>query len=141
MKKDVVEHVTSCSICQQTKYSTRLASRLLRPIPPPTNAWEDISMDFIMGLLAINGHTSFWWSLIAFQRQPILGLYHINSHFASSKLFTTMICTHHGYPKSIIFDRDPIFMSKFWETLFQLNGTKLRMSTAYFPQTMAKLRF
>lgn len=40
-----------------------------------------------------------------------------------------------GYSKSIISDRDPIFISKSLQTLLQLNGTKIRMSTAYHPQT------
>lgn len=40
----------------------------------------------------------------------------------------------HGYLRSIISNRNPIFLSKFWRTSFQLEGTKLRMSTGYHPQ-------
>ena len=32
-------------------------------------------------------------------------------------------------------DRDPRFVSKFWQGLWSLLGTKLRMSSAYHPQT------
>ena len=39
----------------------------------------------------------------------------------------------HGMPKSIINDRDPIFISKFWQEFFKLSGTKLKMSSAYHP--------
>jgi len=38
-------------------------------------------------------------------------------------------------PKSIISDRDPLFLSKFWQALSKAYGTQLRMSTAYHPKT------
>ncbi|RVW36427.1 Transposon Tf2-11 polyprotein [Vitis vinifera] len=41
----------------------------------------------------------------------------------------------HGMPKSIISDRDPVFMSQFWQELFKLSGTQLKMSSSYHPQT------
>lgn len=63
---------------------------------------------------------------------------HLPTNFTASRaveFFTTTICELHGYPRSIISGRNPIFLSSFWQTLFKLNGTKLRMSTAYHPQT------
>ena len=45
-----------------------------------------------------------------------------------------MVGKLHGMPRSITFDRDPLFVSKFWQSLFSLSGTKLRMSSAYHPQ-------
>ena len=37
-------------------------------------------------------------------------------------------------PRSIVSDRDPKFVSKFWQGIWSLLGTKLRMSSAYHPQ-------
>jgi len=52
-----------------------------------------------------------------------------------AKLFASMVCKLHDIPKSIIYDRDPVFMSNFWKELFQMSGTQLRMSLAYHPQS------
>jgi len=42
---------------------------------------------------------------------------------------------HHGLPKFIVSDRDVLFTSTFWRHLHELVGTKLKMSSAYHPQT------
>ncbi|POM64279.1 Pol protein [Phytophthora palmivora] len=42
---------------------------------------------------------------------------------------------YHGLPETIVSDRDPRFTGAFWDTLFQLLGAKLTMSTADHPQT------
>lgn len=41
----------------------------------------------------------------------------------------------HGVPAQIVSDRDPVFMSGFWQELFRLQGTLLATSSAYHPQT------
>ena len=50
MKKDVVEYVNKCLICQKVKAEHQRPVAELRPLEIPTWKWDSISMDFVMGL-------------------------------------------------------------------------------------------
>ncbi|MCI85837.1 retrotransposon protein, partial [Trifolium medium] len=52
-----------------------------------------------------------------------------------AETYIEQIVRLHGIPSSIVSDRDPRFTSRFWEILQEALGTKLRMSSAYHPQT------
>ena len=52
-----------------------------------------------------------------------------------TELYISEIVRLHGIPSSIVSDRDPRFTSRFWESLHKALGTKLRVSSAYHPQT------
>nr|GEZ39643.1 hypothetical protein [Tanacetum cinerariifolium] len=53
-----------------------------------------------------------------------------NAH-TIAEVFMDIVVKHHGIPKMIVLDRDPIFVSKFRKQLFQFSGTQLNRSTAY----------
>ena len=48
--------------------------------------------------------------------------------------FVEGIVKLHGMSQSIVSDRDPIFISKFWQEFFKMLCTQLKMSSAYHPQ-------
>ncbi|MCI27558.1 retrotransposon protein, partial [Trifolium medium] len=51
-----------------------------------------------------------------------------------AEIYVEKIVRLHGIPSSIVSDRDPRFTTRFWESLQEAFGTKLRMSSAYHPQ-------
>ncbi|XP_024955833.2 uncharacterized protein LOC112498625 [Citrus sinensis] len=52
-----------------------------------------------------------------------------------AKAFVREILRLHGVPPSIVNDRDRVFLSSFWKSLFQLQGCTFSMSSSYHPQT------
>jgi hypothetical protein len=50
LKRDVVAHVVTCDVCQRVKAKHQRIARLLHPLQPHEWKWEEISMDFIVGL-------------------------------------------------------------------------------------------
>ena len=49
--------------------------------------------------------------------------------------FLRTVASQHGLPKQLITDRDKLFTSKFWTNLMERIGVKLKLSTAFHPQT------
>lgn len=62
----------------------------------------------------------------------------INISFPLEKLasiYIRVVVKAHGVPLSIVSDRDPRFTSRFWMSLQEALGSKLKLSSAYHPQT------
>ena len=49
MEKDVQDVIKRCVICQMAKSHT-LSQGLYTPLSVPSHPWEDMSMDFVLGL-------------------------------------------------------------------------------------------
>ena len=61
MKRDVLEFVTKCLVCQKVKAEHQVLSGLLQPIKIPEWKWDQIRMDFVVGLpLTRRKHDLVW---------------------------------------------------------------------------------
>ncbi|CAJ2661882.1 unnamed protein product [Trifolium pratense] len=136
MQKTVRNFVQSCDVCQRQKHSATSPGGLLQPLPIPNAIWEDLSIDFITGLPKSKGYEAI---LVVVDRLSKYSHFILLKHPYNAKtiaeLFVKEVVRLHGIPCSIISDRDPIFMSHFWMELFKLQGTNLKMSSAYHPET------
>lgn len=136
MKSDVLSMVQHCLNCQKAKPDRSRYPGLLQPLPVPTSSWDVISMDFIEGLPQSGNANAILVVIDKFTKfAHFLLLKHPYTASTVAKLFMDSVYKLHGLPSAIISDRDKIFTSNFWKQLFQLTRTKLRLSTAYHPQT------
>ena len=136
LRSDVTTFVANCAKCQFTKYETKRTAGLLCPLPVPFQPWEGLSLDFIAGLPPFQGKSVLLVVVDRFSKGIHLGILPPShtAHMVAS-LFIDIVVKHHGIPRSLVSDRDPMFISGFWQELFKLSGTHLRMSSAYHPQS------
>ncbi|GJS46028.1 putative mitochondrial protein [Tanacetum coccineum] len=52
-----------------------------------------------------------------------------------AQVFLDNVYKLHGLPESIISERDKVFLSHFWQSLFKVLKVQLKLSTAYHPRT------
>ncbi|KAM0014322.1 putative nucleotidyltransferase, Ribonuclease H [Helianthus debilis subsp. tardiflorus] len=136
MRGDVKQFIAQCQICQRTKPSFLAPGGLLQSLPIPQAVFEDIAMDFITCLPVSQGKTVI---MVVVDRLSKYGHFiALPSSFNSitvATAFINEIIRLHGVPLTIVTDRDPRFMTDFWKELHRVNGTTLKFSTAYHPQT------
>jgi hypothetical protein len=127
MKKQIVQHVQECEICQMNKGEHVASPGLLEPIPILEGAWEVITMDFVGGLPKSEGK-----DVIMVIIDKLTKYYYLLSLSHPFKAVT--IYKLHGLPQRIITNRDPIFTSHFWKELMGKLGISLNFSTLFHPQ-------
>ncbi|GJQ99655.1 putative reverse transcriptase domain-containing protein [Tanacetum coccineum] len=109
MKKDITVYVSRCLTCLKVKAEHQRSSGLLQQPEIPKWKWEGIAMDFVTKLPRTSNRLD--------------------------RLYLNEIVARHGVPISIISDRDSQFTSRFWQSMQEVLGTRLDMSTTYHPQT------
>ncbi|GJW06063.1 putative reverse transcriptase domain-containing protein [Tanacetum coccineum] len=137
IKKDIALYVSKCLTCLKIKAEHQRPSGLLQQHKIPKWKWERIAMDFVTKLpRTSSGHDSIWVIVDRLTKSahflPIREDYKMDM---LARLYLNEIVARHGVPISIISDRDSRFTSRFWQSMQEVLGTQLDMSTAYHPQT------
>ncbi|WVZ52306.1 LOW QUALITY PROTEIN: hypothetical protein U9M48_003379 [Paspalum notatum var. saurae] len=122
MKREIAKYVSECDVCQRVKADHLKPAGMLQPLAVPAWKWEDIHMDFIVGLPRTQkGYDSIWVIIDRFTK---------SAHFIPVK--TT-------YRAKQYVGLGSLFLSRFWEQLQTALGTNLIHSSAYHPQTSGQV--
>ncbi|XP_075088413.1 uncharacterized protein LOC107803690 [Nicotiana tabacum] len=94
-------------------------------------------MDFVSGLPCTQrNHDAIWVIVDKLTKSAhFLAIRMDYSLERLAELYINEIVRLHGIPISIVFDRDPRFVSIFWSSLQESLGSRLNFSTAFHPQT------
>jgi hypothetical protein len=123
-------------VCKQAKPEHVRYRGLLKPLQLPTQAWHVVSLDFVDGLPQSAGFTSVLVVVDKLTKYAhFLPLAHPYAAAQVAQLYIDNVFKLHSMPTALISDRDSVFTSKLWQSLFKLSKTEMRMSTAYHPQT------
>ena len=137
MKRDIAAFIACCDSCQRIKAEHQRPAGLLQPNKIPEWKWDEIGMDFIVGLpRSRHGNDAIW--VITDRLTKVAHFIPVKTTYTTQRLariYLSRIVCLHGVPKTIISDRGTQFVSRFWEHLQQALGTQLAFSTAYHPQT------
>jgi hypothetical protein len=135
MKREIRRYVLECDTYQSIKADHLRPVGNLQPMSIPEWKWENICMDFIVGLPRTSrGYNSIWVIVDRLTKSthfiPVATTYRVGQY---AELYISHIIRYHGITKTIISDRGSIFVTHFWEQLHECLGTHLIRSLAYHP--------
>ena len=134
--QDIDRFVCNCHICQRSRTSIHAPFGITLPLPIPNCAWEDVCMDYVVGLLLSEGYNSVL--VIVCRLTKMRHMIPCRDTCTAEELpdlYLRNIARQHGLLKTIISDKGIQFVVRFWKTICESWGVKLKLSTAYHLET------
>jgi hypothetical protein len=107
LKRDVAAHVAECDVSLRVKVEHQRPAGLLRPLKIPKWKWEEIGMDFIVGLPRTStGYDSIW--VIVDRPTKVAHFIPMRTNYTGAKLaelYMARIVCLHGVSMKIVKDR------------------------------------
>jgi hypothetical protein len=104
MKVDIAKYVASCGICQKVKAEHKRPAGLLKPLEIPEWKWENIAMDFVVGLpRSPRGKDAIWVVIDRLTKVAhFIPMKQTSSAADLVPLYIKEVVRLHGVPKSIM---------------------------------------
>jgi hypothetical protein len=115
MKREIAKYVSECDIYQRVKARHLKAAGTLQPLTIPSWKWEDISMDFIVGLPNTSRkHDSILVIVDRLTKTAHFLPVHTTCNAKKyAEIYLDQIVRLHGIPKTIISNRGMLFVARF----------------------------
>jgi hypothetical protein len=113
--------VRSYQSCEYSKESKHACYSLRSPLMVAYAPWQSISIDFIVNLPKLNGHTEIWVIVDHFTKVAHLLLLKDDAKWSKNlpKIFVSNVWYLHGLATNIVSDRDRHFHT-FWTEVYDL---------------------
>lgn len=137
MRRDLEEsYIPGCVDCQRNKSPTTKPAGPLHSLSVPDGRFDAVALDFVGPLPEDDG---FNYLLTITDRLGVdIRLVPCRTDLSAERaavLFFDYWYCENGLPLEIISDRDKLFISCFWSALHKLTGVKVKLSSAFHPQT------
>jgi hypothetical protein len=115
MKREIARYVLECDTCRKVKAGYMKPGGLLQPLSVPDWKWDDISMDFIVGLpLTAHKFNSIWIIVDRLTKSahfiPINTRYNVQKY---AEIYIAHVLCLHEVLKMIISHRGSQFVARF----------------------------
>jgi len=140
LRQDVGKYIRSCTAYAIAKPTIKKQG-VYTPLPTPSRPWESTLMDYMSGLPS-NKHENDCVFMVVDRFSEITIMVACKKSITAetnTRLFFERVWVHFGIPQSIDLDRDNIFLSAFWSSLWSMLDTKHTKSTTFHPQTDGKI--
>jgi hypothetical protein len=122
---------------REMKSSINDPLEMLQPLQVPEWKWEEIAMNFVVGLpKTLFGYGSLWVTMDRLTKVahfiPVKTTY---TRPQLAELYRSRIVYSHGLSKQIVSTKGTQFILKFWDRLNETLDTHLNFSSAYHAQT------
>ena len=113
MKTEIAYYISCCNVCNLVKAERQKPAGMLQPLEVPFWKWEEISMDFIVGLpKSSRGNDSIW--VIVDRLTKVSHFIPVKTTYRTdqlAQLYLNRIVRLHGVPKLACLESLDIFIS------------------------------